>query len=86
MKFLLCFLALIAFSAAFAPQSSANVLSTLRMLAVGEVAPDFELTNLEGKKFKLSTLKGKSPAVVFFYPADNSPGCTKEVCAFEKRY
>ena len=86
MKFLLCFLALIALSAAFVPQSSAKVLSnTLRMLVVGEVAPDFELTNLEGKKFKLSTLKGKSPAVVFFYPADNSPGCTKEVCAFEKR-
>lgn len=55
------------------------------MLAVGEIAPDFELTSSKGKKVKLSSFKGKKPVVVFFYPADNSPGCNKEVCAFEKR-
>ena len=36
-------------------------------------------------KVKLSTFKGKKPVVVFFYPADNTPGCTKEACAFEKK-
>ncbi len=50
------------------------------MLAVGEAAPDFELKNFQGKSFKLSSFKGKQPVVVFFYPADSTPGCTKEVC------
>lgn len=49
------------------------------MLAVGEAAPDFELKNFQGKSFKLSSFKGKQPVVVFFYPADSTPGCTKEV-------
>lgn len=53
--------------------------STLTMIAVGEAAPDFELKNSQGKSFKLSSFKGKKPVVVFFYPADNTPGCTAEV-------
>ena len=48
------------------------------------MAPDFELADKDGKIVKLSQFKGKKPVVVFFYPNDNSPGCTKEVCAFEK--
>ena len=52
--------------------------SLLTMVAVGEAAPDFELKNSAGKSFKLSSFKGKQPVVVFFYPADNTPGCTKE--------
>jgi peroxiredoxin len=55
------------------------VQSTLSMLKIGEVAPDFELKNFQGKSFKLSSFKGKKPVVVFFYPADNTPGCTTEV-------
>jgi cytochrome oxidase Cu insertion factor (SCO1/SenC/PrrC family) len=56
--------------------------SSLQMLQIGEVAPDFELKNYEGKSFKLSSFKGKKPVVVFFYPADNTPGCTAEVSFF----
>lgn len=59
--------------------------SFLSMVAIGEAAPDFELKNAAGKAFKLSSFKGKQPVVIFFYPADNSPGCTKEACAFEKK-
>eukprot|EP01038_Epipyxis_sp_PR26KG_P012347 gene12347-16558_t len=55
------------------------------MLKVGDVAPDFELKSFEGKSYKLSSYKSKKPVVVFFYPSDNSPGCTKEACAFEKK-
>jgi peroxiredoxin Q/BCP len=58
---------------------------SMSMLAVGESAPDFELVSSKGTKVKLSSFKNKKPVVVFFYPADNSPGCTKELCAFEKR-
>eukprot|EP01035_Chromulina_nebulosa_P016985 gene16985-22482_t len=55
------------------------------MLKVGEIAPDFELLTSKGTTVKLSSFKGKKPVVVFFYPADNSPGCTKQVIAFEKK-
>ena len=53
------------------------------MLKVGDVAPDFELATADGKKFKLSSFKGKKAVVAFFYPADSTPGCTKEACQFE---
>lgn len=55
------------------------------MLAIGEIAPDFTLSTSSGSSVKLSSFKGKKPVVVFFYPADNTPGCTKEACAFEKK-
>lgn len=69
------FLALVGFSSAFvlSKQATRTLSSTINMLAVGDVAPDFELKNYKGKAFKLSSLKGKKNAVVFFYPADNSP-------------
>jgi len=53
------------------------------MLKVGEVAPDFSLSTADGKTFKLSSFKGKKSVVAFFYPADSTPGCTKEACTFE---
>ena len=56
-----------------------SIKSNLKMLKVGEIAPDFELKNYQGKSFKLSSFKGKKPVVIFFYPADSTPGCTKEV-------
>jgi thioredoxin-dependent peroxiredoxin len=55
------------------------------MVKIGDKAPDFDLMTPQGKNVKLSSFKGKSNVVLFFYPSDNSPGCTKEVCAFEKR-
>jgi peroxiredoxin Q/BCP len=56
----------------------------LHALQVGDTPPDFTLHDKDGKAVQLSKLRGKKPVVVFFYPNDNSPGCTKEVCAFEK--
>jgi len=49
------------------------------MLTVGEIAPDFELKDAEGKTHKLSDYKGKLVAL-YFYPKDDTPGCTKEAC------
>ena len=57
----------------------------LRMIAVGDLAPDFSLSTFDGKVVKLSAFKGKQPVVVFFYPADSTPGCTVEACTFEKK-
>src|SRR4051812_3974724 len=47
-------------------------------------APAFTLTADNGAKVKLAELKG-SPVVIYFYPADDTPGCTREACAFRDR-
>lgn len=51
------------------------------MLEVGQTAPDFTLSAHTGETVTLSELKGKV-VVLFFYPKDNTPGCTKESCSF----
>lgn len=50
----------------------------------GTKAPTFTLTADDGSKVKLADLKG-SPVVLYFYPKDDTPGCTKEACAFRDR-
>jgi peroxiredoxin Q/BCP len=50
----------------------------------GERAPTFTLTADDGSKVRLSDLKG-SPVVLYFYPRDDTPGCTREACAFRDR-
>jgi len=50
-------------------------------LKVGQKAPDFTVLNDAGEKTKLSELKGKK-VVLYFYPKDDTPGCTAEACAF----
>lgn len=51
------------------------------MLKVGDTAPDFELDSDSGESVRLSGLRGKA-VVVYFYPRDDTPGCTKEACSF----
>jgi len=50
-------------------------------IVAGSPAPDFTGTTYDGKTITLSALKGK-PVVVYFYPKDETPGCTKEACSF----
>jgi peroxiredoxin Q/BCP len=50
-------------------------------LKVGQKAPDFTVLNDKGEKVKLGDFKGKK-VVLYFYPKDDTPGCTKEACAF----
>jgi len=47
----------------------------------GKKAPDFTLPSDDGGKIRLSALKGQ-PVVLYFYPRDDTPGCTREACAF----
>lgn len=49
---------------------------------VGKPAPDFSLVSTSGETVTLRQFKGKTTLVLYFYPADDTPGCTKEACAF----
>ena len=52
-----------------------------KALAVGDKAPEFALPNEAGKTVKLKDFKGRQ-VVLYFYPKDDTPGCTKEACSF----
>lgn len=54
-------------------------------LKVGSKAPAFSLKNTDGKTVKLSDFKGQK-VVLYFYPKDDTPGCTKEACSFRDNY
>ena len=55
------------------------------MLTVGQKAPDFTLNDKDGNPVTLSSFIGKK-VVLYFYPRDNTPGCTKQACAFAAAY
>ncbi len=50
-------------------------------LSVGDKAPNFETQTYGGKTISLSDYNGKSAVILYFYPRDNTPGCTKEACS-----
>lgn len=52
------------------------------MLKAGDIAPDFSLPDHEGKEVRLSALLTQGPVLLYFYPADFTPVCTREACAF----
>ncbi len=54
-------------------------------LCIGDVAPDFTLPNQDGVDTSLSSFKG-SRVVIYFYPKDDTPGCTKEAFGFRDRW
>ena len=55
------------------------------MLKAGDLAPDFALPDKDGNTVRLSDYRGKR-VVVYFYPRDNTPGCTRQACAFASAY
>ena len=55
------------------------------MVKEGEAAPDFEARDAEGNTVKLSDLRGQK-VVLYFYPKDDTPGCTKEACSFRDSF
>ena len=55
-------------------------------LKVGDRAPDITLTSAKGEKVSLKDFQGQKAVVVYFYPKDDTPGCTAESCAFRDSY
>jgi len=64
-----------------APQATPAAAAATGEITVGSPAPDFTTTAQDGTSVHLALLKGK-PVVVYFYPKDETPGCTKEACSF----
>jgi peroxiredoxin Q/BCP len=55
-------------------------------LAAGDPAPEFTLNDQNGKPVALKDFRGRRNVVVYFYPKDDTPGCTKESCSFRDQY
>ncbi|MEG4252387.1 peroxiredoxin [Microcoleus sp. AT3-A2] len=53
---------------------------------VGDTAPDFTLPSQTGTSVSLKDFKGKKNVIVYFYPKDDTPGCTTQACAFRDSY
>jgi thioredoxin-dependent peroxiredoxin len=56
------------------------------MLQLGDQAPDFTLKTTTGDTFRLSEQRGQRAIVLYFYPKDDTPGCTAEACSFRDQY
>ena len=55
-------------------------------LSVGSTVPSFSLKDQNGRVFHFDSVRGKSNLVIYFYPKDDSPGCTKEACSFRDQF
>ena len=55
------------------------------MVEAGQEAPDFDLTSDTGEQIRLSSLRGQ-PVVLYFYPRDDTPGCTTQACGIRDAY
>jgi peroxiredoxin Q/BCP len=58
----------------------------MKQLEIGSTVPKFELLDQHGKLFPVESVLGKKNLVIYFYPKDDSPGCTKEACSFRDQF
>ncbi len=63
-----------------------SIMGSSTGLVAGAKAPDFSLNDQHGNAVSLASFRGKKNVVVYFYPKDDTPGCTKESCAFRDHY
>ena len=55
-------------------------------IAVGDIVPQFSAIDAKGTLFDSTSVVGKKPVVLYFYPKDNTPGCTAQACSFRDQY
>ncbi len=65
---------------------SYNLMSQKNSLKVGDSIPDFTLKDQDGQTFHLKEHLGKAHLIIYFYPKDDTPGCTKEACKFRDEF
>jgi peroxiredoxin Q/BCP len=56
------------------------------MIGVGDRAPDFDVPQADGARLRLTDVLARGPLVLYFYPKDDTPGCTAEACSFRDAY
>jgi len=55
-------------------------------LKIGDIVPNFTAKDSQGEVFESQNFLGRKPLVIYFYPKDNTPGCTTEACSFRDQY
>ena len=55
-------------------------------LKIGDIVPNFTAKDSHGEVFESQSVLGRKPIVIYFYPKDNTPGCTTEACSFRDQY
>jgi peroxiredoxin Q/BCP len=68
------------------PIKAQDMNSTSQKIEKGSKVPSFTLKDQNGKSFDIQSVLGKKNLVIYFYPKDDSPGCTKEACAFRDQF
>jgi len=63
-----------------------NPVQPMNKIVVGSTIPQFELKDQDGNLFSINSVLGKKNLVIYFYPKDDSPGCTKEACSFRDQF
>ncbi len=63
-----------------------NNTNDMKKISVGSTIPSFALQDQHGQMFQIDSVVGKKNLVIYFYPKDDTPGCTKEACAFRDQY
>ncbi len=69
-----------------AAKSETTKSSNMNGVSVGSTVPSFALKDQNGQVFNFDSVKGKNNLVIYFYPKDDSPGCTKEACSFRDQF
>ena len=70
----------------FKSQSQTSNTNDMGKLTVGSTIPAFKLFDQDGNLFDIQSVSGKKNLVIYFYPKDDSPGCTKEACSFRDQF
>jgi thioredoxin-dependent peroxiredoxin len=63
-----------------------NPVDTMNKIEVGSTVPQFTLSDQNGNLFNINSVSGRKNLVIYFYPKDDSPGCTKEACYFRDEF
>ncbi|MDG1900942.1 MAG: peroxiredoxin [Bacteroidales bacterium] len=63
-----------------------NKIENMNKIEIGSKIPSFELKDQHNKLFKIDSVIGEKNLVIYFYPKDDTPGCTKEACSFRDQY
>jgi peroxiredoxin Q/BCP len=70
----------------FSSNAQTNNTNDMKKIVVGSTIPSFSLKDQNGRQFDISSVIGKKKLVIYFYPKDDSPGCTKEACYFRDQF